>query len=84
MNIDYTNLKEKIYNEIRRLNIKANEIWTGNNFINGFKCHLNNTELNILERTVQSLFDEGIFEDSPNGCRLTTKGEDIIYHNVLK
>ncbi len=82
MNINCMELKEKIYDEIKRLNIRANGIWTGNNFLNGFKCYLNISEIEKLENTINELICDGIFENTIKGCMLTQKGEDIIYHNT--
>ena len=79
MNINYIGLKEKIYDEMRRLNIRAHGVWTGNNFISGFKCHLNDSEINDLENTINSLLIDGIFENTAKGYMLTPKGEKEIW-----
>ncbi len=75
-------MKEKIYEEVRRLNLGKGYLWRFQQY-NPFKFSLNPLEQQKFDKTMSDLCDEGIFTAEKDSLvivyRLTEKGEKIIY-----
>lgn len=75
-------MREKIYEEIRRLSMGQNHVWRFQQY-NPFRLNLNPIEQREFSTVMNELCEEGIFtvekDDSVVLFRLTEKGEKLIY-----
>lgn len=75
-------MREKIYEEIRRLSMSQNHVWRFQQY-NPFRLNLNPIEQREFSTVMNELCEEGIFtvekDDSVVLFRLTEKGEKLIY-----
>ena len=78
-------LREKIFNEIKRLNLGKRHIWVFQQYI-VFYNKLNPLEKEDFYKELQKLVDEGLFEVKQDSLVehlvLTEKGCNIIYSDV--
>lgn len=78
------NLKEKIFNEIKKCNIKKDELWVMQRCMQ-FQNQLNPLEKENFESVMNQLCDEGFFSKGKyvlgtTQYILTDKGEKYIYN----
>lgn len=76
-------LKEKIYEHLRKYHFAKNHIWKPQNYLNSFVVNLNPIEHREFENTMRQLCNEGIFKAEGKAelptYRLTEKGEKEIW-----
>ncbi len=79
-------LKNKIFDELRRLHIEANGLWRFQNW-NVFYRELNPLERKEFENVISELLNDGVLIAEQYGSvynyRLTQKGEETIYCTIV-
>lgn len=76
-------LRNKIFEELRRLNFAKDYLWKFQQYWGAFAINLNSLEQKEFQNTMIELCDDGLFQiidnSNPPQYRLTEKGETVIW-----
>lgn len=76
-------LREKIFDELKRLNFGSGYVWKFQQYHGTFRIYLNPLEQKNFYEVMNELCNEGVFEIITNGdiptYRLTDIGEKIVW-----